>query len=168
MSIVIHAQPYDITANGFYFSTADEYTEKAAALRNGFGDPVEEFEIQFIDGDDLDCALAKAIGLTQANIRDFLGCVEDWQDWQKTLVIIAIGECGYDFDPSTDPESYDIVVYHVGSYRELAEQFVVEGYLGDIPEHLQHYIDYDAIARDLEIDYGDAVIAGDFLIFSAA
>ena len=168
MSIVLHAQPYDITASGFYFSTSDEYAEKSAALRNGFGDPVEEFEIQFIDGGDLDCVLAKAIGLTQANFRDFLTCVENWEDWQKTLAIIAIGECGYNFDASTDPESYDIVVYHVRSYHELAEQFVADGYLGDIPEHLQHYIDYDAIARDLEIDYGDTVIAGDYLIYSAA
>ena len=33
------------------------------------------------------------------------------------------------------------------------------------PENFQHYIDYDAIARDLEIDYGDCVIDGERLIY---
>ena len=59
----LHAQPYDISANGFYFETAEEYAAKANALRNDYGDPVEEFEIQFIDGEGIDCDLAKAIDL---------------------------------------------------------------------------------------------------------
>jgi hypothetical protein len=45
-----YAQPYDITATGFYFKTAEEYQEKAGRLRNSADRPVEEFELQFIDG----------------------------------------------------------------------------------------------------------------------
>ena len=59
----LHAQPFDISANGFYFKTAEEYATKANALCNDYSDPIEEFEIQFIDGEDIDCDLAKAIGL---------------------------------------------------------------------------------------------------------
>ena len=61
----LYAQPYDLSAIGFYFETAEEYTAKADALRNDYGEPVEEFEIQFIDGDDIDSELAKSVGLTQ-------------------------------------------------------------------------------------------------------
>ncbi len=49
--------------------------------------------------------------------------------------------------------------------RALAEQFVEEGLFGDIPKRLQFYIDYDAIARDLAVDYSETVIAGSRIIY---
>jgi len=49
--------------------------------------------------------------------------------------------------------------------RELAEQFVEEGLYGDIPESLQFYIDFAAIARDLAVDYSETVIAGSRVIY---
>ena len=67
-------------------------SKRKATNRNKFGDPVEEYELQFIDGDDIDCELAKAIGLNQANIADYLICVEDWEYWEKINTIIAVGE----------------------------------------------------------------------------
>ena len=68
MTIMLHAQPYDLAAAGFYFKAAEEYAEKSAALRNDYGDPVEEFEIQFIDGEAIDAALAKAVGLPEDRV----------------------------------------------------------------------------------------------------
>jgi len=168
MTITLHAQPYDITVSGFYFRTADEFDEKLSKMTNGFGDPVEEFEIQFIDGEQIDCELAKAIDLNQGNFRDYLTCAGEWEDWQKNLVIIAVGECGYDFDAQVDPDHHGIDVYYVGSMKELAEQFVEEGLYGEIPENLQLYIDYDAVARDLGMDYSETVVAGENLIYRAS
>ena len=52
MTNIYHATPYDVSAIGFYFKTYDEYVEKAASHRNAHGSPVEEYEIQFIDGTD--------------------------------------------------------------------------------------------------------------------
>jgi len=40
-----HANPFDLSAIGFYFSSFKEYTEQAAKHRNVHGDPVEEFEL---------------------------------------------------------------------------------------------------------------------------
>ena len=57
----LFAQPYDISANGFYFDTVERYDDKAKSLRNSYGEPVEEFEIQFIDGDDIDAAVFDAV-----------------------------------------------------------------------------------------------------------
>lgn len=54
----------------------------------------------------------------------------------------------------------DVDIYEVKNLRELAEQFVEEGLFGEIPEPLQFYIDYDAIARDLEVDHSCIEIAG--------
>ncbi|MCT4609428.1 MAG: antirestriction protein ArdA [Pelagimonas sp.] len=165
MTITLFAQPYDNSATGFYFETAEEYEAKAQNLRNAYGEEVEEFEIQFIDGEDLDCQLAKAIGLNQVNFRDFLECADAWEDWQKVNVIIAVGECGYDFDPQVDPDHHSIDVYHVESLRELAEQLVDDGLFGDIPEPLQFYINYDAIARDLAVEYSEIKVADERLVY---
>lgn len=168
MQILLHAQPYDISATGFYFKTAEEYDSKIRGLKNANGDPVEEFEIQFIDGEQIDCELAKAIGINQANFRDFLICIEDWEDWQKINTIIATGELGCDFDAGDDPDHHGIDIYYVETMRELAEQFVDEGLFGEVPESFQFYIDYEAIARDLAVEYSEIRIAGERLIYRAS
>ncbi|MEO1610569.1 MAG: antirestriction protein ArdA [Pseudomonadota bacterium] len=161
MSTQLYAQPYDISAIGIYFTDADDYLAKASACRNDFGQPVEEFEIQFIDGEAIDAALAEAWDLNQINFARFLDIVDDWDDHDKERFIIAVGECGYDFDPDgVNPNDFDVDLYAVDSLKELAEQFVDEGLFGPIPEPLAFYIDYDAIARDLAVDYAMTDIAG--------
>lgn len=168
MSVQLHAQPYDISAVGFFFDTFEDYAAKSAKLRNAHGDPVEEFEIQFIDGEDIDCDLAKAIGINQANLKQFFEAVEDWDEDDKTRVILAVGECGYRFEDGTQPSDFDLDIYHFDTMRDLAEHFVEEGLFGDIPERLQFYIDCDAIARDLSVDYAEAEVAGTHLIYRRA
>ncbi|WP_300029324.1 antirestriction protein ArdA [uncultured Roseobacter sp.] len=164
----LFAQPYDLSATGFYFDSTDSFDARANALRNDHGQRVEEFEIQFIDGDELDCALAAAIGLNQANFPRYFECCAAWEDWQKTHVIISVGECGYAFDPERDPSDYDIDIYHVDSLRALAEQMVDEGILGDIPDNIRPYFDYDAFARDLSVEYSEITIAGDRMVYRAS
>lgn len=165
MTLTLYAQPYDISACGFFFEDYADYRAKAAKLKNNYGEPVEEFEIQFIDGNDLDCELAKAIGINQANLAQFLTAAADWDEDDKTIVILAVGECGYAFEDSTAPSDFDIDIYKGMTLRELAEHFVEEGLFGDIPERLQFYIDFDAIARDLACDYTETDIAGRQLVY---
>lgn len=161
-----YAQPYDITATGFYFEDVETYRSKITNIVNDYGDQVEEFEIQFIDGDDLDAELTKALCPSQCNIVAFMEATENWEDAQKTAVIIAVGECGYHFDMGKDdPDSFDVTIYEVDSMKELAEQFVEEGLFGEIPERLRCYLDYDAIARDLAIDHHELTLAGQRLVY---
>lgn len=163
----LFAQPYDISANGFYFDSFEAYERNASILRNSHGDPVEEFEIQFIDGDDIDCDLANAWGLSQISIRSFFEAVEGWEHHQKIVFIIAVGECGYSFNPDRDnPDDFDVDIYQADSLKELAEQFVDDGLYGPIPESLAYYIDYDAIARDLSVDFTETTIAGERLVYA--
>lgn len=157
------AQPYDLSARGFYFDTAEQFKARMASVRNDFGDPVEEFEIQFIDGDDLDCSLADAFGINQANICRCLDMIEEWDEDQKTRFIIAVGECGYSCD--CDPDNLDIDIYEISSLKQLAEQFVDEGLFGDIPDSIQTYLDYDLIARDLSADYSEIDMAGKHYVY---
>jgi hypothetical protein len=48
---VFHAQPYSLDAQGFYFTDMNECQAKFDANRDCFGLLVEEYEIQFINGD---------------------------------------------------------------------------------------------------------------------
>lgn len=138
-------------------------------MKNDYGEPVEEFEIQFIDGELIDCQLAKAWSVNQANLVKFFDVVDCWDDGQKTRYIIAVGEAGYVHDQlADDPENIEIDIYELESLNELAEQFVADGLFGDIPDSLQFYIDYDAIARDLSMDYTLINIAGNTLIYRCA
>ena len=165
----LHAQPYDLSATGFYFESAEEYEAKASALRNAYGQPVEEFEIQFIDGEAIDAALASAIGLHQGDVAAFFDKIEEWEDNQKRTVIIAVGECGYQAGWSDcDPDDFDVDFYQLQSLRELAEQFIDEGIFGDIPERIACYLDYDAIARDLGMDYAALTIACERFVYRCA
>ncbi len=162
----LFAQPYDISATGFYFDTAEQYAEKAAKAKKDYGDPVEEFEIECIDGEMIDCALAQAWGLNQINFTRFLEVADEWNETQKLYFIIAVGECGYAFDIESDnPDNLDVDLYFVSGFRELAEQFIEEGLFGKIPENLQAYLDYDAIARDLSFDYSETQVAGVTIIY---
>lgn len=162
----LFAQPYNTDATGFYFETADEYHRRVKTVRATFGHPVEEFEIQFIDGRTIDCDLALAWKLSQANFYGYLDATTEWDVDEKRRFILAVGECGYSFDPTdTDPNAFDIDIYELGSLKELAEQFVEDGLFGDIPKPLELYIDYDAIARDLAVDYSETTIAGHALVY---
>jgi antirestriction protein len=160
------AQPYDIAASGFYFEDQEGFERQIGYIRNDYGQPVEEFEIQFIDGEAIDCALANAWGINQANIVRFLKVLEDWEDHEKLRFIIAVGECGYGFDPDTaSADDYDVDIYGEESLRELAERFVEDGLFGDIPVGMRFYIDLDAIARDLSADYTEIEIAGERMVY---
>ncbi|MEM7664112.1 MAG: antirestriction protein ArdA [Pseudomonadota bacterium] len=168
MSTTLYAQPYDPAAAGFYFEDAETFATKSAALRNDHGQPVEEFEIQFIDGETIDAAVAETIGLHQGDVAAFFEKIEAWDEHQKRSVIIAAGECGYQFGWQDDPDTLDVDIFEIDSMRALAEHFVDEGLFGAIPEALQFYIDHDAIARDLRVDYAETEIARTRLIYRCA
>jgi antirestriction protein len=164
--IVLHAQPYDISAHGFFFNSLEVYEAKSSILTNNYGQPVEEFEIQFIDGDEIDCDLFKALDIHQGNFDAYLKACEEWDKHQKINAIIAVGEGGYKFDIHNDsPDDFDITLYEEESLLKLAYAFVEEGLFGKIPENLQSYIDYEAIARDLSMDYSETTIAGTKYIY---
>jgi hypothetical protein len=160
--ISFYAQPYNIDATGFYFSDLDQYEAKAVNLRDAYGNPVEEFEIQFIDGTELECALAKAMSLSQANMERYLEILDD-TDEEIIKMIVGLEE-GYDLD-EFDPESVEI--WYVESLADLAEQWLDEGVYGDVPDNLRNYLDTEAMGRDLGFDgYTEASIAGTNLVYT--
>lgn len=165
MPVFLYAQPYTPDAEGFSFRTLAEYREKEANCIDRFGQRVEEFEIEFLDGECIDTALASAVSINQANLPFFFEGLDDWDDYEKQILIIGLSEGGCPFTTDTSPDDFDVDLYHAESLRDLAEQFVDEGLFGEVPPQFQFYIDYDAIARDLSFDYTEIEIAGERLIY---
>ena len=169
MTTILYAQPYDTSAEGFYFRSEKEYLDTYPTIRNNCGTQVEEFEVQFIDGESIDAQLAEALQLHQGNAFRYIEVVEEWDDYQKTKYIIAIGENSYSFDLNNDNiDDLGIDIYPDMTMRDLAIEFIDEGLFSDIPQPIANYIDYSAIARDLSIDYSETTIAGENVIYRCA
>ncbi len=141
-----HATPYDLSANGFYFETFEEYAERASKHRNTCGQPVEEYEIQFIDGDR--CALFAALGINQANLKLWFDVFEECEGDQAIKAIYLAEYQGVDI--SDIPDQIDDVHLFEGTATEYAEAYLDDsGMLEAIPENLRYYFDTKALARDM-------------------
>lgn len=148
----LFAQPYDLHATGFYFESEEEYDTKSNELVNEFGQPVEEFEIQFIDGDNP--KLFEAAGINQSNIdvwfNEFDHISDD--DDEARAIRFLMDHMGYDARTALDKA--DEVQVFEGTRTAYAEEFVGDAY--ELPEIAQRYFDYESFGRDLELG-GDIV-----------
>jgi hypothetical protein len=168
----LFAQPFDLCASGFYFDTFEEYKAKAAKHVNSYGQPVEEYEIDLIDGKALEIALFEAVKPNQSTLSAFFLAVDTWDDDELVRACIVYGDglntCQFDEYSPSDDVAQDLAIYENVTFTELAEQFVDDGLLGEIPEHLSHYIDCAAFGRDLSYDgYTEVDVAGTQYIYHA-
>ena len=143
-----YAQPYSLDAHGFYFSGFEEYQQKVEDLRDCHGNPVEEFEIQFIDGSREECDLFQACGVNQANLEAFLALLDEVPDYQKSALYYLCGVQGYGMADAMD--KLDDVTIYAGSLEDASAELFDECYAHEIPESLRVYIDYSAFARDCQ------------------
>lgn len=149
-STTLFAQPYNLDAQGFYFHSTEEFESKSENLRDRFGCPVEEFEIQFIEGEDSD--LFEACGINQSNLFVWFDEIEALDDHEKTSLYFLAGILGYSLDNAMNKID-EVCIFH-GDAQEAAEQFFDDCYAHAIPENLRFYFDMERFARDLEIDGG--------------
>lgn len=147
VSITLYAQPYNRDAQGFYFHDAEEFKAKSENLRDRFGCPVEEFEIQFIDGDD--AALFEACGIDQCSLATWFDEIEVLDDHEKIALYFLTSELGYSLDDAINKID-EVVIFH-GDAQEAAEELFDDCYAHTIPDNLRFYFDMEKFARDLEM-----------------
>lgn len=78
--------------------------------------------------------------------------LEGMDDVDIKKALFLVNEQGYTFDDAIRKVD-DVDFYPDMTLKDMAEQFVDEGLFGEIPDKIQGYIDYEAIARDLRFDY---------------
>lgn len=150
--ITLHATPYNISAVGFYFSNQDEFEEK---FEKNF--PVEEYEIQFIDGPDAALELFKAMKVLQCNLGNFFDSCEQYSDDEVRLAGIChlMMEHGYEVVDEA-AERLDELSLFEGTLEDYTYNYAEDCiFTKDTPKTLREYFDYKAFARDIELN-GDA------------
>jgi len=150
------AQPYNTSATGFYFDDFEEYTVKAQALRDPFGAPVEEFELQAIDLTDEQSALFDALKIDQSTLERWFDEVADLDDRDMAAVFFLVSNNGLSLDDAMDKKD-DVTLYE-GSLLDAATDLFDEIYLNDVPQAVRGYIDYQSFATDCQCN-------GDFVEF---
>ena len=136
---MLYANPYDSFYEGFYFSSLDEYNELSEKH------PCEEFEVMFIDGDNP--KLFASAQISQCNLEAWFEDLEHISD-DPAIQICYLLDIGFKLSDAIE-RADEVCIFH-GSASDYAEELFDDCY--DIPEHLINYIDYEKVARDLEIE----------------
>ena len=84
-------------------------------------------------------------------LNEIAQTLENLDEWERDIVKALIDE-GYNLDEAIETAPNCIVYTDCDSMADVAYQMYEEGILGDIPEHLVNYIDWDAYGRDLSFD----------------
>ena len=155
-----YAQPYSLEHTGFYFDSLEQYETGMQQLEER---GCEEAEIQFIDGEDHLAELARAADIGQGGIALWFEQLEDLDETAATLLRFLLDDLGYGLSEALD--RYDEVCLYEGKASDYAYELYEASY--DIPEHLQLYIDYEAIARDMKINGDIAELRHDLLVTNA-
>lgn len=144
---ILYANPYNRDAAGFQFTSAEEFTDKADELRDRFGNEVEEFSLDYLNGDD--GALFRACGVDQTNLATWFDEVEPRESYEKAAIFYLCDCCGYNLPDAL--EKYDDVALYDGPLIDAATQLFDDRYLAEVPEAVRNYIDYEAFARDCQL-----------------
>jgi Antirestriction protein (ArdA) len=148
----LHATPYNRDATGFYFTDVEDYQNKAKCHLDAYGNIVEEFEIQFVDGDDAELFIACSID--QSNIDVWLDDIEFMEDYTKISLYYLVGVSGYTLEQALN--KLDEPCIYEGCLLEAATEMFDECWLPSIPDSIKFYVDYEKFARDCQMG-GDMV-----------
>lgn len=143
----LYAQPYNHDAAGFYFDSLESFKAQSENLTDRYGQPVEEFEIQYIDGDD--SVLFDVCGINQSNLDIWFDEVLELDEHQKAALYCLCDCIHYRLEVAL--EKLDDVCLVQRTLKDAAQELFDDIYLPDVPEQVRFYIDYDKFARDCEI-----------------
>lgn len=153
------AQPYSLDAQGFYFRTLDEYQEKSSANRDRFGNPVEEYELQYIDGEVH--RLFSLLRVSQASLGDWFDLLDELEDDDdRYLIACSLAEDGYGMEQFAS--RWDDYSVYRGSAADYAREVVADCF--EIHSNLEPYLDYERLGRDMVLEGTITEIERDVLL----
>lgn len=140
------ANPFNTGVCGFYFTDYADYLEQADNLKDSFGMPVEEFSLEFIDGDNAE--LFNLLEVNQATLELWFDSMEalNGEDLVRALYLAEY----LNTSMSDILDQLDDVMLFEGDSKSYAEQYIEDtGLLDEMPENLRYYFDTEAFARDM-------------------
>lgn len=158
MTISIYANPYSYNATGFYFESIEDYNDKYE--KNFEKYHCEEYEFDFIDGDEILEILFTTLGNCQ--VMKILELYEDGEIdcvHKARQLEVCMNVLGMDIDDALN--NYEDIYLFEGTKRDYAyDSFPWH----DIPEYLHSYVDIEQYVTDLECG-GDITDLGNGYIY---
>lgn len=151
--ITMHATPYDITARGWYFNDADDFDKKFNKHL-----PVEEYEIEWIDGSEDDRELFEALDVNQATLEKFFELVDELNEHDKAALYYLLRHRGMgrgeDLDDMLQMVDDEVRVMEGNSKDYVIDMIDDAGGVGNLfsKDVQERYFDYEAFGRDLAYD----------------
>lgn len=139
----LFAQPYHPGGTGFYMSSTEDWNKGLKSSRH------EEFEIQFINGDDHLAQLFDALDLTMAHVELWFDELEHL-DEEEAAKLYYLSVHGYDLDESI--EKMENLLLFEGTKEDWAENLLEDT---DYVVNVNFYFDYEAFGRDLRLNLED-------------
>lgn len=86
-----------------------------------------------------------------SGLNEFAESVMDLEGNDQESLVFLISDMGFSKEEAL--EKYQDVVFYPGmTVEDVASELVEEGIFGDLNETIKSYIDYEKLARDLQID----------------
>jgi hypothetical protein len=150
--IQLYANPYDTSADGFYFDSPEDFDAKYEQHL-----PVEEYEIDFIEGTSEEASLFNVAKVNQANLHEWFDGMDQLKDYEMAAAYFLLDN-GMVSSFSEAVEKADQLSFSEGDVKAYAEQFIDDmgGPTALSKETLEQYFDYDSYAHDMEQN-GDVV-----------
>jgi len=148
----LHAQAYS-GAHGFYFDSAEEYAKKyAAAAKRG----IEEFELQFIDGDSEDAELFEVAKIHQGDIETWFEQVEPLSTAEKAALYHLMSHNGEPLERALELATDGDHQPSEGTMVDYVHEYIDDiGGVKEMGDAAQTYFDYEAFGRDVRINGED-------------
>jgi|SRR5215471_2032624 len=147
--VELHAQPYG-DGPGFYFDSYEDYEKKYD--QNFKKHHIEEYELQFIDGDSSDAKLFDAMGVNQATIERYFEVLDELADHEKVAVWFLLDRRITDDVDEAIKKAEDVML-HEGTAEDYVHELLDEGIIGE--DAMARYFDYDAFGHDIRMDFNE-------------
>jgi len=154
---VLYANPYNTSVNGFYFNSYEEYKAKSSTHVDPFGLPVEEYEIDYVDGDLHE--LFEVCNIDQLTLPLWFNEIATIDTSDQVELFYRCDNLGQDPQEALYELNSDGSIYTGSSLNYVYDYVEDSGMLNALPQNIQRYFDFESFA-------GDMVYAGDITEFS--
>jgi len=114
---IYRAIPTNTEITGFIFTDLDSYLGEYDHRRALFG--TEEYELQIIDGDQIDLELFANLKINPVNLSEWFSEIQILTFDEKVGLWFLVGCCGYELEPALDAIQDGLTILH-GTKKELA------------------------------------------------
>ena len=161
----LYAKPIAQNAEGFEFSKLNEFIYASTTCRDTAGEQVKKFGIEFIEGSEADCFLAKHWPLKHTTLKTYLEAAENWSAEDKVKYIIAVGELGFErAEYIAGQDRLGVELHKFATMTCFAQHEIDHGSYSHYPKDK---IDLQTVTEELAADYDEINIDGVNYIYLA-